>query len=315
MDRRYPLLLSILASVAVAAGASNGTGSSFGTASTFIITPAPCVLLQHSCPSTGGMITFSYFQSADLLWAAFDDVLINIYVDGESPAAIQFPLGFFDEGDLVPYGQTLVGSTAYAGGLYFTIRIPFQSSINVTAQLGPSDSGTHNLRVIMRGACGLSLTSFGGVAPPAGTRAKLRTQFINAQTFQSLQAVPLAASTQAGMLVMLGLKGSSTNMSFTHGEVNATIDGSLVPLGYDLAGFLAADDSFATGKFTTPISGVTAYADVLSNEIIAWRAFDLDLVVWSDSMSLSWGIGAASAGAAGPTIVTAVTWWYEWLPT
>lgn len=75
---------------------------------------------------------------------------MSISVDGEATPSIDFPFGFFCEGDIVPWGQPLVGNTAEDGGTYLTIKAPFARSIVVNISMAPFDIGNPQVNVVMR---------------------------------------------------------------------------------------------------------------------------------------------------------------------
>ncbi len=111
-------------------------------------------------------------------WAAFEKTRLRVYVDGETIPSIDMEMGlghgYGFGGDGAPWGTEKLGKTGHPSGVYNSYKIPFGTSIRVTAQRskeGPAEAafwwivrGTKNLPVFL-----------GGMRLPEQARLKLYT--------------------------------------------------------------------------------------------------------------------------------------------
>lgn len=240
-----------------------------------------------------GVITLVFVESADFLWPAYDSMRLRVYVDDDAQgiASVDVPMGFFDEGDLSPWGQAALGNTGSAGAEYISYPIPFASSVRVAFLLGSGDIGPHHVNVLIRGR---SLS-----APPT-TRTKTlcpSTATYNAGSTVTLfntsaiAPAPAPAGVAAGgQLTLLGLSvAGSNNMTYLNGEVTMCADGACVPASYGLESFFLAEQGLQLGKYTTVHAGITAVAPLLGHSALLWR--DLSVAndgYFSQQLSLLW---------------------------
>ena len=85
-----------------------------------------------------GCLTHMWFGGA---WKDCERTRLRVYVDGETKASIDMELylghgiGFGD--DFSPWGTARIGKTGTGTTVYNTYRIPFGTSVRVTAQRSP----------------------------------------------------------------------------------------------------------------------------------------------------------------------------------
>lgn len=258
--------------------------------------------------TTRGVIRTIFIESGELLWPSYDALRLRVYVDSDAPSApsIDAPLGFFDEGDMSPWGAARLGNTGFAGAAYLRIPIPFYAAARVALVQGQADSGTHTVRVAVTGAEEALL------APP-GPRQRALTFALDAVAappgapLALFDSAPLRArlpfATVAPTLV--GLTVSGGNTSFYAGAVRVCVGGgsgaSCAPLSYGLESFFLAETGLGYAKYVTPVAGVTAKA-ILGQRIIAWR--ELDEWAGQESVEILWDVPAD----AGFVAVSAVVW-------
>jgi hypothetical protein len=310
-----PALLASVASLFWALRAA-AQRTSFGSAAKdILINSGETELLAYNVTNGAACahISLITIESAELLWQAYDAARLRVYLDGEPTASVTFPLGFADEGDLVPFGTQLIGNTAYNGGIYLTLKVPFTASVRVTLGLGAGDLGPHRVHAAIRGSTGLCPLTFAGAGPqPPATRTVLRVTAIDGATLAPGAVVPLVQSARPGVLAFIGFKPSSAaNMSWSAGAFAAKLDGAPpFPLSFDTENFFLTADGYSSKTYTTPLAGITALDALLAHRIIAWRAFDQDPVLWSASANITWTVGAQT-DPAGETLLSAYVFFYE----
>ena len=127
---------------------------------------------------------------------------LRVYVDGETTASIDMELdmgigvGFQD--DAAPWGIARIGKTGSPSGIYNTYRIPFGSSIRVTAQRAPGHDDNPLFWWIIRGSVGVPV-EIGGMTLPAAARLRLYKR--EAYAAKRLEEFTLCESPQAGLFI------------------------------------------------------------------------------------------------------------------
>ena len=125
-------------------------------------------------------------------WPGYMETRIRVYVDGEPTASIDMELGLghgIGFGDAAaPWGCARLGKTGHPSGIYNTYRIPFGSSMRVTAQRSKSSPDGAPFWWIVRGTENLPV-SLGGVQLPP--QARLRLHKLELFTAQPLEEFAL----------------------------------------------------------------------------------------------------------------------------
>ena len=166
------------------------------------------------------MITQMWF-AGNLLWPTFGNTTVRVYVDGDSSPQIQFTLFMmaglgFDHTGIEPWGQRRIGITALSGGVYSTIRIPF-NDISITAELPPMELPARDgepFYFIVRGINNMPL-EIGGLLLPSD--ARLRLAVIEQEQEQPDEIVTLVSSFQPGLLYLVSMQAQSSNLHYLEG--------------------------------------------------------------------------------------------------
>jgi len=250
------------------------------------LTTSEQTIFEHSCVG-GGVVTEMWMTGG---WAGFDQTQVRIYVDGESTPSIDYRLymalgiGFGD--DSTWQGNEILGKTAHGGGAYHTYRIPFTSSIKITANLAyQADNvfwfivrGLENTPVIL-----------GDLLLPADTKLKL---YKNTNvTVQPYDYTTLATSPKGGAVFMVTIQAASSDLNFLEACVRAYIDGAARPqyLSSGTEDFFLSAFYYNGGLFTNSQSGLTHF-DTQSNpnKLSMYKLFWRDPVIFSNGLKLVW---------------------------
>ena len=123
--------------------------------------------------------------------------------------------------DGTPWGIDMMGRTAITGGVYSTVRIPFQSSIRITIQAPPSAKGQSVYWMIVRGLEGFGGITLGNnelVLPPTST---LRVVRIPPTKLDNYEFITLATSSttsgNGGALLRITLDTSGPDFHYLEG--------------------------------------------------------------------------------------------------
>lgn len=187
-------------------------------------------------------------------------------------------------GDSGPWGVGLFGHTAANGGVYSTVRMPFQKSFKAT--LTSKNSGT--FWFIVRGVEDYPVVVGDLELPP---QAKIRVHRFTQPTTETelvtLMSVP-PGTAGAVLSVRFDAKSEAANgLGYLEACMRAMIDGATTPL------FLSsgAEDYFLSayyfneGEFKTPNSGVTYY-DSKAGVLSVYKIHDRDPLLWDNGFQL-----------------------------
>jgi hypothetical protein len=282
----------------------------------------------YSYTGGAGVITMIFVESADFLWPSYDALRLRVYVDEESQnqsqkqgngnqsigigagavavPAVDVPMGFFDQGDISPWGQLSLGNTGSAGAEYLNFPIPFASSVRVAFVLGAGDLGPHHINVVVRArgiTSGTPTTRTQTQCPPTATFSAGETVAL----FNSSLIDPAPAGVApGGQLSLIGLSlASANNESYLSGPLTLCADGECALVSYGVESFFLAEQGLGMPKYTNPHAGVTAIAPILGHSALLWR----DLTVASDGffgeqLTLLWSIPPD----AGQVSVSVCSW-------
>ncbi len=263
-----------------------------------------------------GCLTHMWFGGD---FKSFGQTRLRIYVDGEKTASIDMKLylghgiGFNDPGP--PWGTDRIGITGHQGGLYNTYRIPFGSKIRVTAQLSDSEEQTRPLFWwIVRGTENLPI-ELGGVELPDNARLKLYTR--ENYTAGRLEEIDLCTTRKNGALYQVTICAKSTNLNYLESCVRAYTgkNSELLWLSSGLEDYFLGTYYFQTGKYYTPIAGLTHFSKK-ENSFCAYRFHEVDPVFFEDGLRLTVRCGEKIEDKVfhnpQPTTFWTYTWVYEW---
>lgn len=280
-------------------------------------------LFQH----TGkGCLTHLWFGGG---WKGCEKTRIRLYVDGETNASIDMELflghgiGFGD--DFAPWGIARIGKTGGGANVYDTYRIPFGTSIRVTAQRAPDADDKPLFWWIIRGTENLP-AEIGGVKLPA--TARLRLHKLENYTAKPLEEFSLCDVHGNGALyqVTMAAKGLRTlpdekdrwqDLSFMEACMRAYLGGAKEPLllSSGLEDYFLGTYYFNRGRYATPVAGLTHF-DKAKNEFSAYRFHEDDPVFFHNGLRLTCRCGEKIGDKVfhnpPATTYTTYAWVYEW---
>lgn len=251
---------------------------------------APCTITQIHVPSI--------YPTAGCPWD-WENGLLRVYVDGALTIQLRLleialvgskgAVGHNAPADGSPFGNDLFGKTAVSGGVYTTMRIPFQSSIRTTIQAPASCNATSIYWFVIRGVEGMPVVLGGELTlPDQATLAVYRQTNVTLQPEQFLTVASAPAGT-AGALLSLMFDAASGDYNYLEACVRFYPNGASTPL-YLSSGtedyFLSAS-YYDEGMFKTSQSGVTYQAgpgDVAMYKVHGSR----DYLLWQDGMNMTW---------------------------
>ncbi|MDQ1256469.1 MAG: hypothetical protein QG656_1065 [Candidatus Hydrogenedentes bacterium] len=266
-----------------------------------------------------GCLTHMWFGGD---WPGYDRTRIRCYVDGETRPSIDMELfmghgiGFGDEA--APWGTERIGKTGHPSGIYNTYRIPFGSSIRVTAQLGENVDANPDFWWIVRGVDNLPV-QIGGIELPE--TARLRLYELEECTVGPLDYVDLCQTGNAGMLYQVTLSVKSGNLNFLEAILRAYLDGASepLPLSSGTEDYFLGTYYFNRGQYHFPEAGLT-HLDTKDNTFSAYRFHEQDPIVFQKGLRLTWRNGEARLsghvfGDPKSSQVRSYVWLYEWPST
>lgn len=252
-----------------------------------------------------------------------ENTRIRYYIDGEKEPSINMDLylghgiGFND--NTAPWATKHVGKIGKRNGIYNNYRIPFGTSIRVTAQRSPEAAENPQIWWIIRGMEN-GRVNLGGVELPENARLKLyRLEDYDAKP---LEEFDLSKSTGQGALYQVMIAGDSTNLSYLEACMRAYLGNDPKPLmlSSGLEDYFLGTYYFDTGKFHADIAGLT-HIDKKEGRFSAYRFHDDDPIFFQDGLRLTCRCGETEHGDTDsdvgylnpqPTRFTAYTWVYEW---
>ncbi len=290
------------------------TFSTAGKQRTVLSAANEAVLFERNGP---GCLTHQWYGGN---WPQYNQTRLRFYVDGESRPSIDMEYGLghgvgFDDSS-APWGVRQMGMTGHTGGFYNTFHIPFGKSLRVTGQLAPGVQGNPQCWWIMRGTTGVPVQLAGVSLPP---EARLKLYKRENLTVPRLKEFKLFESQSAGALFLVAMRASSPNWNFMESCIRAYFSGAKNPefLSSGLEDYFCGTYYFASGKFYTPVSGLTHKAKVAGrHQFSAYRFHDTDPIFFQDGLTLTARCGEEMDGYVfgdpQETIYTTYAWVYEW---
>lgn len=271
-----------------------------------------------------GCLTHMWFGGG---WKGCENTRIRIYVDGETRPSIDMELylghgiGFGD--DFSPWGTARIGKIGTGTSVYNTYRIPFGTSVRVTAQLAPEVKESPDFWWIIRGTENLPVT-LGGVPLPDNARLKLYK--LENHTAQPLEEFALCDVPGNGALYQVtmaakGLRKSEKDqwqdLSFMEACMRAYIGGAKAPLflSSGLEDYFLGTYYFNKGRYANAVAGLTHF-NPAENEFSAYRFHEEDPVFFQNGLRLTCRggekIGDKVFHNPPPARYTTYTWLYQW---
>lgn len=301
------------------------TFSSIGKGSSALDGYHEAELLKHEGK---GCLTHMWFGGD---WAGYEKTRVRVYVDGERTPSIDMELGLghgyaFGE-PAAPWGGKRLGKTGHPSGTYNTYRIPFGTSIRVTAQRSKASPEASPFWWIVRGTENLPVT-IGGVRLPDGARLKLHR--LENYTAKPLEEFNLCDVKAAGALYQVTIagrgledRGDWRSLSFLEACMRVYVDQAAEPmlLSSGLEDYFLGTYYFNRGRYANDLAGLT-HLDAKSRTFSAYRIHDDDPVFFHSGLRLTCRCGETEhgtkegkvAGDPPETEYTTYTWVYQWPP-
>jgi len=255
-----------------------------------------------------------------------EDTRIRYYVDGEEVASIDMDLymghgiGFND--NAAPWATKHVGKIGKRNGIFNNYRIPFGTSIRVTAQRSPDAEDNPMIWWIIRGVEN-GRVRLGGVELPETARLTLHQ--IDKYTAEPLEEFDLCNVEGRGAVYQVAIAGeglAGDHMSFLEACMRAYTEGDEEPLmlSSGLEDYFLGTYYFDTGTFYADSAGLTHF-NKHDKSFSAYRFHDEDPLFFQNGLRLTCRNGETSHGTAkGPaahkmppkTRYTTYTWVYQW---
>jgi len=257
-------------------------------------------------------------------WEDYEKLRIRVYVDGETKASIDMELflghgiGFKDASG--PWGTKRIGKTGQPSGLYNTYRIPFGTSVRVTAQLAAGDAKNKRFWYIIRGLENMPV-EFNGVRLPEDARLKLYK--LEDYTAQTLEEFDLCNTNQAGMLYQVTMAAQSTKLTFLECCVRAYLDGNseALMLASGLEDYFLGTYYFNLGQYYNEVAGLT-HLSKENKSFSAYRFHEEDPIFFEKGLRLTLRNGEQMPASplkpkpetwkSPATTYTTYVWIYEW---
>lgn len=311
---------------------------------TVLVPPSDDVFLAGLKPfcSIGKEVTvLNGYQEAELLrhegkgclshmwfggdWPGYEKTRLRIYVDGENSPSIDMEMGlghgYGADGDGAPWGTEKMGKTGHPSGVYNTYKIPFGSSVRVTAQRSVDSPDGGPFWWIVRGVDGLPVT-FAGLRLPDQARLRLYTK--ENHVAEPLEEFSLCDVQGAGTVYQVAMSGESLrnvgdwkDISYLEAIVRAYLNGDPDPLllSSGLEDYFLGTFYFNRGRFANAIAGLT-HLDSENNSFSAYRFHDDDPIFFNNGLRLTCRCGEELNGAMlhdpPATRFSTYTWLYQW---
>ena len=252
-----------------------------------------------------------------------EDTRIRYYVDGETTPSIDMALylghgiGFHDQ--QAPWATKTIGKVGKRNGIFNNYRIPFGSSIRVTARRAEGADPNPQIWWIIRGLEN-GRVSLGDVTLPDTARLKLAR-------LEDYQAAPLEEFNLCevngpGALYQVTIAAQGESFSYLEACVRAYTGGEEAPLmlSSGLEDYFLGTYYFDSGQFHADISGLTHF-DKGKGQFSAYRFHDDDPVFFQNGLRLTCRCGETEHGLAHEkksylapprTCYTTYTWVYHW---
>jgi len=244
------------------------------------------VLLYERTDGIPGVLTEQWFAGL----GCFDNSsILRYYIDDEKLPSIEgllylmHGIGFYNHSSADIWGTKWMGQLAKDGGIYNTIRVPYQRSIRITLEA----KVTNLFWYIVRGVENYPVI-IGDVQLPS--TARLRLQKISKTTFHRYQFITLANSQKNGLLFMVSLAANSSSFYYLEGCYRF-LKGNKTKAQYLSSGtedFYLSAYYYNKGVYHTEHSGLTYIQK--PGTMSAYKIFAADPIFFKDSFNLIWRV-------------------------
>jgi hypothetical protein len=224
-----------------------------------------------------------------------------------------------------PWGSERLGKTGQPSGVYNTYRIPFRTSVRVSAQRDRKSPENSPFWWIIRGTENLPVYIAGVRLPD---KARLKLHKLETYTAQPLEEFSLCDVRGHGALYQvtiaargLGQTDDWKSLSFLEACMRAYMDGRAEPvmLSSGLEDYFLGTYYFNRGRYATSLAGLT-HMDRENRTFSAYRFHDEDPVFFQRSLRLTCRCGETAdgskdsdtAGDPPPTEYSTYAWVYQW---
>jgi len=249
---------------------------------------APCMITQLHVPSI--------YPQGGCPWD-WEEGVLRFYVDGEaSPSIVVTLLQLASVGaggaqgnshkDVSPFSSGLFGKNAQTGGVWSTMRIPFQTSIAISLQPPDSCDKTQIFWMIIRGVEAGGITLGDVALPPA---AKLVQSKIVGTTYAPDNFITLAAADKSldGMLLSTFIDATSADPNYLEGcfhIVNG--DNTTQFLSSGTEDYFLSASYFDEGVFAGSEAGLTWRG--AGGDLSAYKTHQRDVLPFHGGMQFVW---------------------------
>ena len=256
-------------------------------------TKAPCTITQIHVPSiyppkgeewkwTTGIISFYIDDDADAnpdtATPTISMTLLELAGEGSFTTATS-------PQDGSPYALSLMGKTAVSGGVFSTMRVPFQRRIRTTIQADPTVKGQSVYWMIVRGIEAYPVVLGDLTLPDSAQLAVYRT---GPTPIENLEMRTLANVTagKAGALMRVNFDASGPTYGYLEACMRFYPDGAPEPvfLSSGAEDYFLSASYFDEGMFKGPNSGLTYFDH--KGSVNVYKTHDRDPVLWNDGMEL-----------------------------
>lgn len=262
----------------------------------------------------------------DHMWfgGAFKDyknLRLRVYVDGEELPSIDAELGMAAgvgfQDPTAPWGTRWSGITGAPSGIYLNYRIPYSTSMKITAQLPDGVPNDTVFWWIVRGLENHPLQLCGFELPQ---QARLRLHRLDRFQAQPLQEFDLAQVSGAGLVFQVTIAAKSSNLEYLEGMMRAYIGGASEPqlLSSGLEDYFLGTYYFNRGLYHLPDAGLT-HKDEGDGSFSAYRFHTDDPLAFSGGLKLACRCGEkrgnktfGTTGKPLQTTYTTYAWIYGW---
>lgn len=301
------------------------------------------VLLDHNGDAPGCITHFWFGGNFD----NFEETRIRYYVDGDDSPSIDMALylghgiGFHDNQN-TPWVTKYVGKVGRKNGIHNNYRIPFTSTIRVTAErlLSPNnnntlldnneDDATPQSWWILRGITHVKI-SLGGMELPSPARLHLvKLENYAAQPLEEFDLCNIPGG--PGALFLVVIQAQSKSLAYLEACMRAYMGppnkqahnnnqdtDEPLRLSSGLEDYFLGTYYFDTGLYHADISGLTSF-DKQNGSFSAYRFHDRDPVFFENGLRLTCRCGETEHGSSSGkpylhpqvTTYTTYTWYYQW---
>lgn len=233
-----------------------------------------------------GVLTEQWFTGNDCM---NNNSLIRYYIDDEVEPSIEgylymmHGIAFVDALPGNPWGTKWVGCLASGGGLYNTIRFPYNKRIRVTLQAKKSGL----FWFILRGMENYPVIIGDNQLP---SNARLRLSKIEKKTYPSFQFLSLANSTKNALIFMVNIAGESKDFNYLEGCLRILHGNNTQPsyLSSGTEDFFLSAYYYNEGMYQTDHSGLTYLKH--PGTMSAYKIFADDPLIVNGGFHLLWRI-------------------------